>query len=161
MKRLALYLLVSLVSFVIGVAASDGWRYLTKPAFPFDPINIVVISSTAKSNQRQYQRGVAGLATRGSFITLNSADGLNFTKWTVYYDSPQLANKALEKRLKKAVRIISREVVFGDGTEIGEKVIAVFPGNAVSLLWTENDEMCEVEASSLPEILEYRKDFKR
>lgn len=162
MKRLTLYFLVSLVSFVIGVAASFGWNYLKNPPGVYCSVTESArIPSTAESNQRKYIRSIAGLATRGSFITLNSSDGLNFTKWTVYYDSPQLANKALQKRLKQAVRIISREVTFGDGVEIGEKIVAVFPGNGVSLLWTENDEMCEVEASSLHDILEYRKDFKR
>ena len=166
MKRLVLYLAVALVSFATGVTASYSWQYLTERSVscdrPIPNVETTNILAVTETNQRKYHRGVAGRAIRGSFITLNSTDGLGFTKWTVYFDSPQLANEALQKRLRKAVRIISREVTFGqDGTEIGEKVVAVFRGNTASLLWTEQDEMCEVEGSSLHDILEYRKDFRR
>ena len=92
---------------------------------------------------------------------------MSFTKWSVYCGSPEGAERELKKRIKKAIKIVSQELVFDKaGHQVGEKIVVLFsPGDpdnsASSLLWTENDELFQVESSSLQNILEYRKDFKR
>ena len=117
--------------------------------------------------ERIYERGLAGQATTGSFITLHSSDGMSFTKWSVYCETPRRAKREFQKRLKKAVELVSREPVLDEqGQQIGEKVVALFspddPDNSpASLLWTEKEELFQVEGSSLHDILEYRKDFRR
>jgi hypothetical protein len=71
----------------------------------------------------------------------------------------------MHKRLSKAVRVVSREPLFDRGGEqIGETVVALVPPNgadyaAATLMWTDKDELCQVDGSTLGNILEYRKDF--
>jgi hypothetical protein len=91
---------------------------------------------------------------------------MNFTKWSLYCHSPERAERELAKRLKDGV-IVIREDVFGeDGHRIGEKIVAQFSpgggnGRGAALIWTENEELFEVDTSSVQDILEYRKDFNR
>jgi hypothetical protein len=125
-----------------------------------------VSPSVGQNSGRTYTRGVAGLALRGSFITLYSCDGMAFTKWTVDCRSSEDATRKLQQAVRNASRIVSREVTYGKNADImGEKIVALFHVNgknaSASLLWTENDEFCQVEGASLHDILEYRKDFHR
>lgn len=166
MRRLAFFILVASSSFGVGVILTRSIRFLNKPSSAvIAPVG--QIPSSFQNNRRQYHRGPAGLATRGSFITLNSSDGMNFTKWTVYCQSSNAAAKRLQKGIRGAVNIFSREPVYDDkGQQIGEKIVALFSANdarnaPASLLWTENEEFFQVEGSSLHDILEYRKDFNR
>jgi len=114
---------------------------------------------------RTYSRGLAGSSTAGSFITLNSSDGMSFTKWTLDFDSSAQAQGEMEKRLKDAVKIISREPLFdGSGERVGETLVALVPPNgadyaAARLMWTHKEEFCQVDGATLNNILEYRKDF--
>jgi hypothetical protein len=115
--------------------------------------------------KRVYERGAAGLDTTGSFITLYSSDGMSFTKWTVECRTPEGARKEMQKRLSKTVRVVSREPLFDqNGEQIGETVVALVPPNgadyaAATLIWTDKDELCQVDGATLGNILEYRKDF--
>ena len=167
MRRLAFRLSVALLTFTLGVTVASLW-FVSRHRSPVAGNVAVNSPSQAPAKQeRKYERGPAGEATTGSFITLYSSDGMSFTKWSVYCDSPQRAKREFQERLKKAVGIISRESVFDEhGQQIGEKVVAVFspsdPDNSpASLLWTEKEELFQVEGSSLQNILEYRKDFRR
>ena len=125
---------------------------------------------TSKSG-RKYSRGIAGEGAEGargaSFITLNSSDGMEFTKWSTNYETPERASAELQRKLGKALEIVSREPTLdANGREIGQKVVARFaPSNRdagpASLLWTEGSELFQVDSSSTENILEYRKDFNR
>jgi hypothetical protein len=118
---------------------------------------------------RTYTRGVAGEAAEGapgaSFFTLTSSDGMKFTKWTTDYETPERARAQLERKLAKALEIVSREPTKDtNGREVGETVVARFANNIrdagpASLLWTTGLELCQVDSSSIQNILEYRKDF--
>lgn len=118
-----------------------------------------------KAPKRVYERGPAGETTTGSFITLYSSDGMSFTKWTVECRTPEGARKEMQKRLSKAVRVVSREPLFDqNGEQIGDTVVALVPPNgadyaAATLIWTDKDELCQVDGATLGNILEYRKDF--
>ena len=163
MRKLIIRVLVALLTFEVGITAASLWYYTSSNSRFSKPVSRLF----ATTQERTYQRGPAGEATTGSFITLNSSDGMHFTKWSVYCRSAEGARRELEERTKAAVQIISREsVVDKSGQQIGEKIVAVFSPNdsrhcAASLLWTENEEMFQVAGSSLQNILEYRKDFKR
>ena len=158
MRSLTLRILVALSTFVVGIAAGSAWRALDSKHLP--------IFEAFEKQERKYTRGPAGEATTGSFITLYSSDGMSFTKWTVECGSPEGAKREMQKRLNKAVKIVSREPLFDqNGEQIGETVVALVPPNgadyaAATLLWTEKDELCQVEGATLGNILEYRKDFK-
>ena|SRR5258706_6725483 len=158
MQTFAFRLLALLVSLTLGFA-THSLR--------------VIISSRGNSvgnwpieaPKRVYERGPAGLATTGSFITLFSSDGMSFTKWTVECRTPEGARKEMQKRLSNAVRVVSREPLVGqNGEQIGETVVALVLPNGVdyaaaTLIWTDKDELCQVEGATLGNILEYRKDF--
>lgn len=115
---------------------------------------------------RIYSRGLAGQTNAGSFITLNSSDGMSFTKWTLDFDSAAGAEQEMEQRLKGVVKIISREPLVNDsGERVGETVVALVPPNgadyaAARLMWTDKEQFCQVDGATLNNILEYRKDFK-
>jgi hypothetical protein len=98
---------------------------------------------------------------------LNLSDGINFTKWTVYCQSPDEAARKLQKSIRGAVKILSREPTYDEkGHQVGEKVVALFSKSEAqdapaSLLWRENEAFFRVEGLSVQDILEYRKDFSR
>jgi hypothetical protein len=158
MPSFAFRLLALLVSLTLGFAA-HSLRVIISSRGEFAgnwPIH---------APKRVYERGPAGVATTGSFITLDSSDGMSFIKWTVECRTPEGARKEMEKRLSKAVRIVSREPLLDqNGEQIGETVVALVPPNGVqyaaaTLIWTEKDELCQVDGATLGNILEYRKDF--
>ena len=167
MPRLTFRLSVVPLTLALTVTAASLWFIYRHRASVASNVEVNAPSQAPVKQERKYERGPAGLATTGSFITLDSSDGMSFTKWSVYCSSPQGAKREFQKRLKKAVEILSREVVFDEhGQQIGEKVVAVFspndPDNSpASLLWTENEELFQVESSSLQNILKYRKDSRR
>ena len=160
MRTISFRILIAIVTFAIGVS-SVFLRHLIGRCSR----EITSIASPSKP-PRTYGRGLSGSATNGSFITLNSSDGMNFTKWSVYCGSPERAERELAKRIEGG-KIVTREVVFGEGgRRIGEKVVARFAPNerdsrAAALIWTENEELFEVDTSSVQYIFEYRKDFNR
>jgi len=161
MQRLTRRVLVVLFTLTIGVAIAAAWNFLRRPNSTAQAPT-VGLALHSENNNRTYERGIAGSATTGSFITLISSDGMSFTKWSVYCRSPHRTEQELQKRIKKAVEIVSREPMFDDDRkQIGEKIVAVFSSNVASLLWTEKEWLFQVEGSSLRDILEYRKDFKR
>jgi hypothetical protein len=167
MRRLSLRLIVALLTFIIGVTVASLWFVLWRPSREANTVEVIAPTQTPAKQERTYTRGPAGLATTGSFITLISSDGMRFTKWSVYCRTTQLAKRELQKRLRKASEITIREAVVDEnGQQIGEKIVALFPPNdpdnsPATLIWTENEELFQVEGSSLQNILEYRKDFHR
>jgi hypothetical protein len=112
---------------------------------------------------------MAGEAARGargaSFITLDSSDGMSFTKWSTYYRTPERSGLELQRKLHSALEIVSREPTLdGNGHAVGETVVARFASTnrdvgPASLLWTAGLELFQVDSSSIKNILEYRKDF--
>jgi len=90
---------------------------------------------------------------------------MSFTKWTVECQTHEGARKEMQKRLSKAVKIVSREPLFDqNGEQIGETVVALVPPYgadyaAATLIWTEKDELCQVDGTTLGNIIEYKKDF--
>lgn len=167
MRRLTLRVIVALITFVIGVTAASLWLIFPRRSSVAVKLEVTTPPQTPVKRERTYERGPAREARDGSFITSYSSDGMNFTKWSVHCDTPRRVRREFEKRLKKVVEIISREPVLDEhGELLGEKVVAVFspddPDNSpASLLWTEKEELFQVEGSSLHDILEYRKDFGR
>jgi len=157
MRSFAFRLLALLVSSTLGFATHSLRGIISRG----DSVG----SWPIEAPKRVYERGPAGLATTGSFITLYSSDGMSFTKWTVECRTLEGARREMQKRLSKAVRVVSREPLFDqNGEQIGETVVALVPPNgadyaAATLIWTDKDELCQVDGATLGNILEYRKDF--
>jgi len=123
----------------------------------------------ASKSGRTYTRGIAGEGAEGargaSFITLVSSDGMNFTKWSTDYGTPERASSQLQLKLAKALEIVARESTKDvNGREVGETIVARFSANnrdagPASLLWTAGSELFQADSSSVENILAYRKDF--
>jgi hypothetical protein len=167
MRRFTLRFIIALLTFIIGVTAVSLWFVLRHSSLGFFNQAVNPPVQTLVKSERTYQRGAAGQSTEGSFITLISSHGMSFTKWTVYCRTPQLATKELQKRLNKATEIISREPVLDKGgQQVGEKILVGYSVRYpnvrdASLIWTEKEWLYQVDSSTLQNILEYRKDFKR
>ena len=126
-------------------------------------------NSPPSKSDRTYTREVAGQAPvgapGGSFFTLISSDGMKFTKWSTDYETPERANAHLQRKLSKALEIVSREPTEdASGRRVGETVVARFAATnhdagPASLLWTAGSELFQVDSSSIQNILQYRKDF--
>src|SRR5437867_4170980 len=112
-RRLALFILVACSSFGVGVILTKSIRFMNRPSSAVIP-PAGKTTSSFESNGRQYHRGPAGLANRRSFITLNSSDGMSFTKWSVYCQSSHEAGMKLQKGIRGAVKIFSRESVYDE-----------------------------------------------
>lgn len=171
MNRFTIRLIVAFLTFVIGIAAASLWFMLhesptvtIKPAEKFSP------TAAPTQPERTYEMGITGrgIPKNGAstaFSDWHTSDGMSFYRWSEYYDSPERANRALQKVLKKAGKIIKRESLFdAAGLKIGEKVIATFPPKnpkygAATLLWTYGSTFRYVSGSSLENILAYEKDF--
>jgi hypothetical protein len=124
-RRLSLFILVACSSFGVGVILTRSIRFVNKPSSAVIA-TVRQIPLSFEDNERQYHRGPAGLATRGSFITLNSSDGMSFTKWSVYCQSSDEATMKLQKGIRGATKIISREPVYDDkGQQIGERLFLI------------------------------------
>jgi hypothetical protein len=124
----------------------------------------------AAKQERKYEMGAAGKAiskdgTPASFSSWYTSDGMSFSRWSEYPDSPKRANRELQRTLRKAVEIIKREPLLNEaGHQVGEKIIATFPPKyayygAATLLWTDGSTFGYVGSSSLQNILEYEKDI--
>ncbi len=169
MHRLTFRLTAALLTFIIGITAASLWFVFRRPSSPAAKPEVNSSVQLPAKSERTYKRGMSGEGATGapgaSFITLESSDGMRFTKWSTDYESPKRANSELQRKLKKALGIVNREPAFDEnGQRIGEKVLATFSPNnrdagPASLLWTEGSELFQVDSSSVQNILEYRKDF--
>jgi hypothetical protein len=159
MHRLSVRLAFALLAFTLGVIAASVWRHFQSPRLVIPPI--------AERQERAYIPIAHYDAARGALQTFGSSDGRYFKKWTITCLQPQGAKGKMEELLKRAERIVSREPVFdGEGRQIGEEVIALFPPNdtengVASLFhFGESEYLIQVTSTSLQNILDYREDFR-
>jgi len=168
MRRWVLSIVFAALTLSIGLLVGY-WRGDNQPKSDRSGLDANVAPSVEQ--KRSYERGPAGEGAQGgrgaSFMTLNSSDGMRFTKWTTDYDTAARATTEFQTRLKEAIEIISRESFYDEyGRNIGEKAVAKFEASnhyigPASLLWTDREIFCHVDSSSVQNILEYRRDFGR
>jgi hypothetical protein len=127
---------------------------------------------TPIEKKRTYEAGMHASGYSGNnracWNVVSSSDGMNFSLKRVSYHSSKRAYRELQKNLKQAIEVITREPTFDEqGRQIGEQVLATFEpyeGSSVvsaRLLWTDDSDFGYVESSSLENILEYEKDHGR
>src|SRR4051812_6546233 len=171
MRRFTLHLMIALLTFMIGIAAASLWFMLRRPSPMTTNLaeNISPNEAFAKP-KREYEMGKAGRGmprdgVSTAFSDWRTSDGISFSRWSEYHDSPESANRELQDTLKKAVKIIKREPLFDlHGRQVGEKVIAIFPSvysrcGAATLLWIEGSTFRYVRGSSLENIFAIETDF--
>jgi hypothetical protein len=101
-----------------------------------------------------------------SYITSYEApDGVMIFKSCAPFSSPSQAKRGLRGRLKDAISVIERGVKYNHrGREVGERAVAFFnskeEGKKVALvLWTDDEDMYEVESFSLSHALEFERTY--
>jgi len=166
MRRLTFRLIVTLLTFIIGVTSAALWFFTHQS---LSNKNKVVESSSAPIPAKRERTIVSGMAGEGiskdgyptSFAHHKYSDGTSIHQLSVFYKSPKRANAELQKRLKEAVEIIRREPALDEkGHQIGGRVVATFApykgSSAVwaELLWTEGSRFVSQRRSSLESILE-------
>ena len=171
MNRFTLYLMVALLTFVLGIGAVSLWARVRYSS----PVTIKRTENlSSKSAPTLSGRGYK-VVSSGKVLTKDgtptfisswrTSDGMSFYHWREYHVSPEHAHRSLQKTLDKAVKIIKRETLFDvSGHEVGEKVIATFPPQyseygTVALLWTDGATFTYESSSSLQNILEFEKDI--
>ena len=96
-----------------------------------------------------------------------SSDGVVVSMMRENRDSPPKADKALQRKLKKAIRIIERgSKLDEEGRRVGERVVAMFAldnsqKEQASVLWTNGQQLYYIESLSLKHALEFEKQFYR
>jgi hypothetical protein len=167
------YLGIAVLTFSAGV----GMSALRPKAFHHDSQNVLTfklqpmaVKSTAEV-KRTYQSVMhaSGRAGRyeACFGIFSSSDGMDFSTTNIYFDSPEQAQRELEKRLKLALEILSREKSVDEtGQVVGELVVATFPPSdkaltpSAQLLQTKGADFVSISSSSLHNLTEYKKDRK-
>lgn len=94
-----------------------------------------------------------------------SSDGVVVSIMRENRDSPTKADRALQKRLKRAIRIIERGSTLDEkGQRVGERVVAMFAldnsqKEQASVLWTNGQQLYYIESLSLKHALEFERQF--
>lgn len=102
-----------------------------------------------------------------SYHLYKSSDGIRVTTTVENRGSPVRANQALQRKIKKASKIIEQKANLDDkGQRVGERVVAIFPSNGSekehsAVLWTEGSHFHYIESSSLGHALKFEKRFYR
>lgn len=166
------FLIVAFRTSTIGIVAASPWFVLRHHSSVNPQAAVTAPLQVAGKHERTYKSdGIAGSCITKdkfpcSFAGFASSDGMSFSQMSEFYDSPNRANLALRRRLKKAVEIVQRQPLFDkQGKRKGEKVIARFSSNdryngAAEILWTDGRRFTYISGASLQDILEYEKDAR-
>ena len=160
MRTRAARVIVIVLTLLIGVAIAGELVFLFMPS---KKLGVYLVKPVGRISQSKYK--VLGHACGGSYYSYitgyEAPDGVMISESLAPFSSASRAKRELQKRLKDAASIIERGAKYDDnGREIGERVMALFnskeEGKKVAiLLWTEKDDMYEVESFSISHILEF------
>jgi hypothetical protein len=167
MRRIALRLIIAVLTFSVGIVAGQI-TLLWRQSAP--KMRTLPVPAPAPSNlDRKYETGVMGHGVTKDGYTFAvtgfaSSDGMQFSRESVYYQSPQRAIHQLQVALRKATAVIRQEPFMDkNGRACGEKVIATFPAKSrfgkASVLWTDGSTFRYVCSSSLQNILQEERDL--
>jgi hypothetical protein len=104
-----------------------------------------------------------GCGPSGWAHSYRSSDGEPLYTSCIKYSSRGHANRESQKRMQAAEKIIDRAAkVDSKGKKLGERVIAAFPANDqgikwVSIIWTDKDLVCSIDAPSIQLALEFER----
>ena len=165
----------TLVIFLLGVtgfSAAALWRIRHRP--PQEVMKSETIGLQQAPNNQDVtfleKMGGKGMTRDGalfSFELYKSSDGVEVSVTRENRKSPTNASKALQRRLKKVIKIIERESKLNeDGQRTGERVVAMFAltgsdKEQAAVLWTDGSQFYYIESASLRHALEFEKKFYR
>jgi hypothetical protein len=164
------YIAVAALTFCTGVGLTALWVTYSHQKPPqlwtlqIQPTSVTPTAAVIRTYESQsHASGFVG-KYRAYFANFSSSDGMKFSSTNMQFDSPQQAQRELQKRLKPALEIRSREKLFDEtGKEIGEQVVATFSPYdgestpSANLLLTRGSVFVSVSSSSLHNISEYKK----
>lgn len=117
-----------------------------------------------------FKSGANGKTSDGadfSAVTYESSDGIIVTAITETYASGRQAERALQKKLRRATRTLSRgPKIASTGKRVGTRIVARFPPSdqylpSATILWTDGSELHYVGSSSLKHVQELEKTFRQ
>jgi hypothetical protein len=154
--------IVIVLTFLIGVAIAGELFFFFRPS---QKPGVYLVKPVGHISQHKYK--LLGHACGGSYYSYTTGyetpDGVMISESLAPFSSPSRAKRELQRRLKYAVSIIKRGAKYDNkGRKSGERVMALFnskeEGKKVAiLLWTENDDMYEIQSFSLSHILEFER----
>lgn len=115
-----------------------------------------------------FKSGANGKTADGadfSAVSYESSDGIVVSAITETYTSKAKAERALQKRLRGASRILSRvPKISSTGKRVGIRVVVRFPfedqyRSTAMIFWTDGPELHSIGAASLKHVREFEKTF--
>ncbi|HLN98462.1 MAG TPA: hypothetical protein VK208_08385 [Pyrinomonadaceae bacterium] len=164
---LALFMVLLLVGCTGSVATQPNPQ---QPSSSPEPITSSQQESTKEAGEFEDVQSGRGKTDEGiqfSYHLYKSSDGVGVATTVENRASPVRANKALQRRIKRAVKIIERgPKLDNNGQRIGERVVAVFAADGskneqAAVLWTDGSQFYYIESPSLKHALGFEKKFYR
>jgi hypothetical protein len=150
MRRLSLRLLVSLLTFAIGITVSGLWLFGNRLFSEMKEESISQQPLTFSSTMH-------ACGPTSNHHTYVASDGVSISLSNEEFPSDKLAAKELQKKLESANEIIERRPELdSSGRKMGERVVAMF-GNRVVVFRLWGNFLRSTESSSLKHILEFEK----
>jgi hypothetical protein len=163
MKSIALNIVIMVTTFLIGSSLTSVIRVHKRSA----RVCMTRMRSIPLKGCRGIGFGLSSKEVSRSKMEME-CDGMHFTIYQAPFNSIEEASNEFERRLEGAQKIVSRETIFDrNGTQIGEVIVALLQPNDLNetgenkatLIRRKANEVLEVRSSSLPNILEYKRDF--
>jgi hypothetical protein len=116
----------------------------------------------------RFVKGATGRTKDGvrfSTVMYDSSDGIAVSATTEQRGSPARANKELQRRMGKAIKILRREPKRQkDGKIVGTRLVIMFQSkgqqkNQFAVIWTDGPELHSIEAISLQHVLKFEETF--
>lgn len=172
MSKRSIVFAVALLTLGIGIGISSlrPTFYSSRPTIGLDARGSANGSNAEKKRTYRFLMRASGRAGRyeACFGGFSSSDDMRFSSTNIYFDSPKQAQRELQRRLKKAREIVSREPVRDEKSRVvGEQVLVTFPpykkGSAASseLITVKGSDFISIASSTLGNMNEYKKDHRR
>jgi hypothetical protein len=162
MRTRAVRVIVIILTLLIGVAIITEIFFFFRPS---RELGVYLVKPVGRMIQPKYkQLGHACGGSYYSYITgYEAPDGVIISESCAPFRSPSEAKRGLRERLKYAISILERGAKYNDnGRKVGERVVALFNSKeagkrVVLVLWTEKEDMYEVESYSLSHAVEFER----
>ena len=148
MRRFGKYVVTALITFILGVASwflTGGDWFSSRHTRVIQPAFIDVETRRPEIHSNVTGHGITSDGFETFLSEYQYSDGTYVHQLSTFYKSTERAHEELQKRVRQAASIVSRETVLDEkGRQIGERVVATFtPQNesaapSVELLWTEH-----------------------
>lgn len=162
---LSLFIVVLLMGWTLGSCAPQHPNERSSSSKSLPPPQQEANREAVEFESIQGERGKTEDGIPFSYHLYKSSDGVGVATTVENRESPIRASKALQRKIKKAVKIIERGPKLNEkGQQIGERVVVIFVPNdsykeQASVLWTDGTQFYYIESSSLRHVLEFEKKF--